>query len=259
MKEKLYNLPEYYDVAFSWDIASEINLLHTCFNNHVIFPVKTILEPGCGTGRFLVSLPKYGYNVTGYDNNPKMVEYAKKRIFEEGVDNAASVVLKDMLTARFTTKFDAAFNSINSLVYLLSDDDIIAHLRNTGKSLRRGGIYIVHISCAWKNLDTSNYHEWTCERDGIKIKTRWKIEKEDSEKRLSYQICTMDIDDNGKQIKLKDHHTMRLWIFEDLKALIHTSGKFTLEAIYTEKQEKISLTTHISGELGNLYFVLKTS
>jgi 2-polyprenyl-3-methyl-5-hydroxy-6-metoxy-1,4-benzoquinol methylase len=48
------------------------------FKKYVPFQVKNILEPACGTGRFLISLAKYGYRVTGYDINPKMIAYAKK-------------------------------------------------------------------------------------------------------------------------------------------------------------------------------------
>jgi len=55
MKEKLYDLPKYYDVAFSWDISQEIELFRELFMNHVPFGVKKILEPACGTGRFLVA------------------------------------------------------------------------------------------------------------------------------------------------------------------------------------------------------------
>ena len=93
MKEKLYNIPKYYDIAFSWDLSYEIKLFRELFKRSVPFKVKCILEPACGTGRFLVSLPKYGYHVTGYDYNPKMVVYANKRIAEAGLHEFAP--LKD--------------------------------------------------------------------------------------------------------------------------------------------------------------------
>jgi SAM-dependent methyltransferase len=142
MNKKLYNLPKYYDVAFSWDITFEIKLFKKFFKKYVPFEVKNILEPACGTGRFLVSFPEYGYHITGYDNSPEMIEYTQKRISDEGLRNRAAVITGDMRSTKFKTQFDAAINSINSLGYLLSDDDILSHLRNTGESLRSEGIYI---------------------------------------------------------------------------------------------------------------------
>ena len=256
-KNGIYNLPKYYGVAFSWDISSEIEFFREVFKRHVPFCVKNILEPACGTGRFLINLPKHGYNITGYDKNPKMVAYARKRIADLGLQDRAIVVRNDMKSAEFDAKFDAAVNSINSIGYLLSDNDIISHFHHTGNSLRRGGVYIVHLACAWNKLETDEDEGWTIEKDGIRVKTIWIIKKEDKQKKLSYQICKMEIDDHGQHFSLEDHHTLRLWFFDDLKELIRKSEKLKLAAIYDEKHRQISLNTKISGELGNLYYVLK--
>lgn len=246
-KEKLYHLPEYYDIAFSWDISKEIEFLVDLFKRHVPFEVKNILEPACGTGRFLVNLPKYGYHMLGYDNSPKMVAYAKKRIADTGLQKMSTVIVDDMKSAKFDKKFDAAINLINSIGYLLSDDDILTHLRNTGESLRSEGIYVVQLACAWDKLEPHEEEGWIMERNGIRVKTIWDIEKEDKEKKLSYQVCKMEIDDHGKHILIEDHHTLRLWLFEDLKSLIRRSEKFELEAIYDEKHKQISLNSHKVG------------
>lgn len=257
MNKKLYNLPKYYDVAFSWDITFEIKLFKKFFKKYVPFEVKNILEPACGTGRFLASFPKYGYHITGYDNSPEMIEYTQKRISDEGLRNRAAVITGDMRSTKFKTQFDAAINSINSLGYLLSDDDILSHLRNTGESLRSEGIYIVHLACACDKLEPCEDEGWIIEKNRIRVKTIWAIEKEDRQKKISYQVCKMEINDHGKNIVLEEQHILRLWIFEDLKSLIRKSGKFELAAIYDESHKQIPLNTHICGELGNLYYVLK--
>ena len=207
-EDKLYNLPKYYDIAFSWDTSFEIELFCKLFKKYVPFEVKKILEPACGTGRFLLDFPKYGYKITGYDNSPKMISYANKCILDEGLKGMASAVIGDMRSIEFNTKFDVAINSINSLGYILSDEDIIEHFRITGESLKNKGIYIVHLSCACDKLDPNEDEGWTLERDGIKIKTMWNIEKEDKQQKISHQICRMEIDDNGEQIILKDNHTL---------------------------------------------------
>ena len=54
---KLYDLPHIYDIAFSWDLSEEIDFFKLVFETHVDFPVAHILEPACGTGRFLRTLP----------------------------------------------------------------------------------------------------------------------------------------------------------------------------------------------------------
>ena len=64
--------------------------------------------------------------------------------------------------------FDAALNSINSIGYLHSDDEIVSHLRATGSSLRQNGIYIVHLNFAHEGVLPDGDH-WTLERGGIRV------------------------------------------------------------------------------------------
>jgi SAM-dependent methyltransferase len=45
-----------------------------------------ILEVGCGTGRTACYLAKQGYRVTALDQHPRMLEKARKRAAEEGLD-----------------------------------------------------------------------------------------------------------------------------------------------------------------------------
>ena len=89
----------------------------------------------------------------------------------------------------------------------------MAHFRNTGESLKSEGIYVIHIGCAWDRLDPDDEEEgWILERDGIRIKTIWDIEKQDRKQKLSYQVCRMEIDDHGEHIVLEDHHKVILMI-----------------------------------------------
>lgn len=44
-----------------------------------------ILEPMCGTGRFLIPLLKKGYAVTGFDYSPDMLNVCRKKCKELGL------------------------------------------------------------------------------------------------------------------------------------------------------------------------------
>ncbi len=259
MSEELYNLPLYYDVAFSWDLEPEIEFFSRLFREHVPFPVERILEPACGTGRFLVTLPRHGYRMTGYDTSPVMLDHARQRVAEAGTSGDVTLVRAEMETAVFPREFDAALNSINSLGYLLEDDDIVSHFRLTGEALKPGGIYIVHISCAWDGPLHKEGSIWEMERDGVRVKTTWAIESEDRAMRLSHQLCTMEIDDRGEKRVLIDRHRLRLWVYEEFRELVERSGSLELAAIYAEgeRHESVPLDAHINGEMGNLYYILR--
>ena len=256
MSEELYEHPEYYDIAFSWSLDAEIEFFGRVFREHVPFEVRRVLEPCCGTGRFLLALPRHGYSVTGYDVNLGMVEYARRRVEEHGDPAMARADVGDMRTACYEREYDAALNSINSLGYLHSDEEIVRHFVNTGRSLRPGGAYIVHVSCAWEGEPDLGHNTWEMERDGIRVRTTWTIEREDRATKLSHQLCSMEIDDHGRRVAIVDRHVLRLWFYDDLRDLVERSGALTLEAVYSEDFRRLPLDTKITGEMGNLYYIL---
>ncbi len=186
-----------------------------------------------------------------------MLEYAVRRVAEDGDPAAARVVHDDMVTARFDREFDAALNSINSIGYLLDDDDIVTHLRNTGASLLPGGVYVVHIACAWDGEPELDHNTWMMERDGLKVTTMWRIERDDPEARLSHQVCTMQVEEGDRRSVLVFRETMRLWYHDEFRDLVERSGTLRYEALYSEGFERLPLDTRVTGEMGNLYHVLK--
>lgn len=251
---QLYNHPEIYDIAFSWDLSEEIRFFKRIFETHVPFPVKRVLEPACGTGRMLRALAGAGFQVTGYDDSPVMVQYAKDSIGADGKNSR--VMLADMVSAEIRGEFDAAVNSINSIGYLHSDEEIVSHFRTTGSSLRENGVYVLHLNFAHKGeLPAGDF--WTLERGGIHVSTSWRILNEDSETKLSHQECTFDVEQNGKIDRFEERHTLRLWLFSDLEKLARRSGSFEVAAIFGEDFEALEDDEQLIGELGNVYVILR--
>ena len=251
---ELYKHPEIYDIAFSWDLSDEVRFFKRVFESQVPFSVKRILEPACGTGRMLRALAGAGFQVAGYDDNPFMVRYAKDSIAAYGKN--VRVMQADMASAEIPGEFDAALNSINSIGYLHSDDEVVSHLRATGSSLREDGVYVLHLNFAHKGeLPDGNF--WTLERGGIGVSTSWRILNEDSETKLSHQVCTFEVEKNGKMDRFEERHTLRLWLFSDLEKLARKSEEFEIAAIYGEDFVVLEDKEHVTGEHGNVYVTLR--
>ena len=244
---ELYNHPRIYDIAFSWDLSEEIRFFKRVFESHVPFPVRHILEPACGTGRMLRALAAGGFDVAGYDANRYMVQYAIDSVAAAGYALIVRVVPREMVSAEVPGEFDAAVNSINSIGYLHSDEEIVSHLRATGSSLREKGVYIVHLNFAHKG-DLPDGDHWTSEREGVRVSTWWRILDEDRESRLCHQECTIAVEQNGKTDRYKESHTLRLWLFSDLEKLAHKSEEFEVAAIYGEDFVALGDREHVSGE-----------
>ena len=253
---RLYDIPEVYDIAFAWDLSQEIDFFKRLFETYVPFPVHHVLEPACGTGRFLRTLPTHGFQVTGYDINPTMLRYAEGSVAAANCGESVRALLANMISAEVSGEFDAVFNSINSIGYLHSDEDVVSHLEATGSSLREGGIYIVHLNFAHEGKLPGG-DRWTMERNGISVETWWRVLREDRATKLSHQIASFEVGRDGRIERFDDRHTLRLWLFSDLECLVRKSGQFEIAAVYGEDFDELNDMEHLTGELGNVYVILQ--
>ncbi|MEO6457602.1 MAG: methyltransferase domain-containing protein [Chloroflexia bacterium] len=109
-----------------------------------------ILELGCGTGRLLSALSEAGFNVTGIDTSPEMLELARQRLENIGTGTARQVdlVCADMrhLEGKLGGPFNMAFCALNTFAYLLSSEEQLAMLRGLVPLLVTHGILILDLT-----------------------------------------------------------------------------------------------------------------
>jgi len=254
-----YNFPKYYDMAFTRDLYSDIRFFQKCFIQHSNQDIKRVLEPACGPGMFLEEFPKFGYNIVGYDLSPSMVKYSKERLVNAKIsEQEANVIVGDMRNLTFNDRFDAAIICINSLGYLITNDDINAHFRAMFNSLNVGGLYIVEISCMCEDLKDEKKIDdtWYVMDNGIELELTWNISWYDIPNRIRHVDFQMKGIDHGKSFLIEEPHELRLWIFEEFRTFVETNG-FKIVGIYDQKYQRIDDSCKINGELGALFFVLK--
>ena len=79
MEQALYDRPEVYDALYaSKDYESEVDFVIDRFDAHGNDGERALLV-GCGTGRHSVFLRERGFEVTGVDPNPAMLDRARER------------------------------------------------------------------------------------------------------------------------------------------------------------------------------------
>lgn len=76
-----------------------------------------ILELCCGTGRLTIPIAKDGYNISGVDYTPSMIERAKAKAFQSKLK--INFIEADIRTLNLQEKFDLIFIPFNSIHHLL--------------------------------------------------------------------------------------------------------------------------------------------
>lgn len=113
-----------------------------------------VLEVASGSGRVLVPLACAGYEVTGLDASPHMLELARGKLERAGADakERARLVQADMRSFDLDGEFDLAIVAVKSFSYLVRRADQQLTLGTIVRHLRPGGVLaldLLHPTPGW--------------------------------------------------------------------------------------------------------------
>lgn len=130
-----------------------------------------ILDAACGTGMHMVALAKEGYEVTGADLSPNMIERTEANALAAGTQVKFLVAGFGQLAQAFQETFDAVLCLGNSLPHLLTPAELSAATLDFAACLRPGGLVLIqnrnydavisqHERWMEPQTHTEGNHEW---------------------------------------------------------------------------------------------------
>jgi SAM-dependent methyltransferase len=140
------NFASYYDAVINWKnrLAREMPLLEELART----ASGRVLVPACGTGGHVVALAQQGFDVLGFDADPGMVEFTRRRIEAaagaiSSAHGTAEVRVLTMESAGdLPPEYAAAFCLGNALPGLSAEGQLLAALRGVANALRPGGVFL---------------------------------------------------------------------------------------------------------------------
>lgn len=131
----------YYYNAFyqDKDYAAESRQVDTLLRRYGS-DIKKIINYGCGTGRHDIELSKLGYDCTGIDMSPLMIDIARENSRRMHADIDFSVA--DIRTYEPEDKYDAVISLFHVMSYQNSNEDILGAFRSAREALDGGGLFL---------------------------------------------------------------------------------------------------------------------
>jgi SAM-dependent methyltransferase len=208
---------ELYDIAFDWDLSDEAAWLLERLGPDC----RSVLEPGCGSGRMLAALAALGLDVVGIDSSEQMLALARGR----GCD----VFRADMTGFDLGKRFDGAV-SVVSTVGVLGREGLGSHLEAMARHLEPGARYLVQQGVYSDGAELWR-SEWEAERNGTKLYIVWEaIDRERSRSRVEILAGPRA----GEVVE--DEHVAAFWTVDSWRQVISAS-RFTQAACYDEGAE----------------------
>lgn len=106
-------------------------------------PGRRVLDAACGTGIHAIALAQRGFQAAGADLSAPMIDHARENASQAGVSVQFVAAGFGQLAAAFPAPFDALLCLGNSLPHVLSEDELLAALRDFAACLRPGGLLIL--------------------------------------------------------------------------------------------------------------------
>jgi SAM-dependent methyltransferase len=196
-----------------------------------------ILELGCGTGRVLLPLARQGYQITGVDVSPPMLDVARRKVAAENLTGQVTLFEQDMRELELGGRFNLAFAAINSFMHLLNTDDQLTALARIRHHLNPGGLLLLDLF----NPDLSRLLDLRGQIGLAKVMTdpdtghrlmRFHSDKADIGQQTIHVTFVVDeLDAEGHVQRTLFPFSIRYLFRFELELLLRHAG-FEIEAIY---------------------------
>jgi len=102
---------------------------------------------GCGGGWFTRAFQKQGYQMTGMDVSPQMLDFAQRKALKSGI--RSEYILGDIATKKPPKRFDFV-TAINDCINYIPKNKLDNAFKNIAGCLKSGGVFLFDISAPRK-------------------------------------------------------------------------------------------------------------
>ncbi|MEM7825011.1 MAG: class I SAM-dependent methyltransferase [Candidatus Aenigmatarchaeota archaeon] len=218
----VYNEPLYYEIAFSFvDAKKQADLFEKFIERYSEVKVKRVLDVACGPSLQLRELAKRGYEAVGLDISLQMLNYLKQKAKEEGIK--IETIKADMTKFKLKKKIDFCFIMMGSFRFK-NNEELLKHLDCVSNSLKEGGLYLIeNMELDWLTFKPQS---WTMKRNGIEVKTTYKLKQKDPISQTSEENIVLQVDDHGKELKFVEKGVIKHVFPQEFLALVKLNNKF---------------------------------
>ena len=250
---EFYRNARAYDIAFGdRDFEDECNFLAWCLNQFgspisnfesgngpqaTIDSPRSFLELASGPARHAREFARRGWRAVALDLSQDMLDYARAGAVREGV--VIEAVAGDMTDFILREPVALAANLMESLTHLVTNEQVVAHLRAVARNLLPDGIFVIemaHPDTIWRDSLPNIWHSRSTDSDLFKNEPYAEVDvlfgsADDPYDWITQQwlvTTRLTIREEGQPTRVvEQHHPHRWYLAQELRALIDLSGAFS--------------------------------
>jgi SAM-dependent methyltransferase len=249
-----YDYPQYYDIAFQAYTLREANFIEAACRKYCSFGAQRLLEPACGSGRLITQLAVRGYQMTGFDHSRRVLNYLRRRLRRRRL--RAEIFEAEMSDFDIGRPVDAAYCTVNTFRYLLTDQAARGHLRCVASSLRPGGIYVLGFHLLPLDVDKMDTKRWTAQRGKTKVTVTLRVLRVDHPARIeNLRVCLL-ARRGPEKFRLRHECEIRMYTARQFRKLLDSVPSLELCDVYDFRYD-IDRPLQLNDKMAYTVFVLR--
>lgn len=201
-----------------------------------------ILEPMCGSGRFLVPLAKAGFDIDGFDASPQMLAACDAKLKTLGIaPRVAHALLHEFMAER---EYALAFIPAGSFSLVTDQTQALLGLERLRDSLSPGGTLVFEVERPTMNA-SSRWPwagRWLTLGDGSKLLISW-LGHYDASTRTSHSVLKYELLRDARLIDAEyEDFDLRLYEPEEIEALAREVGFDSIRTFRKSDGERVAST-----------------
>ncbi len=194
-----------------------------------------VVELGCGTGSFTQVMKNLGYDIMGIDMSPEMLNLARQKSADAGLD--IMYLEQDMRELDLYCTAGTIVSVCDSVNYVLEDEEIIETFRLVNNFLYPGGVFIFDFNTLFKYRDVIGDTTIAENRDDCSF--IWDNYYDDDSHINEYDLTIFAKVDSEKELFARsvETHYQRGYTLDEMKGFVEAAGLSFVTAIDADTHE----------------------
>ncbi len=210
-------------------------------------PTELVLDLGCGTGRMTLELARRGYDMTGVDGSPEMLNIARAEAERAGLSDKMLWLLQDLTAFELYGTVELAVSCLDTVNHLTRVAELKQFLSLVHNYLVPDGLFLFDINGKYKFEEIYGDNSYVMEeQDSVCV---WQNAYDAKSRICDFYITVFKENEDGKYERYDEAGAERMYTIKAMKRALSECGfefigaysdfKFT-EA--TDSSERIYIT-----------------
>lgn len=218
----IYDLlaPFYDSINSDLDYKKWADFIEKIFVKEMKCKPELVLDLGCGTGRMTLELSSRGYDMTGVDCSPEMLDIARNAAEEQGDD--VLWLCQDMREFELYGTVDAAVCCLDCINHLISADDLKKCFSLVHNYLIPDGVFVFDVNGKFKFENIYADQTYAMEEEGAVC--IWQNYYDEDSRLCDFYITLFKEEPDGRYERYDDEQTERMYTLEEIKSALSETG-----------------------------------